>query len=139
MRSNFHPFPAGPGTSVDKNPTISELMITVARTLNWLDVRRTPGSTVGGGASEPGMVLMIRTSSNLSMRPTWYVHIVTKGYFSTSFDYMVPSKSMMSTVDVLNNLRSHQVTWYLCPTTVYYPRYCLHQRSSPNQPSFHYH
>ncbi|KAI0181176.1 cytochrome P450 monooxygenase-like protein [Hypoxylon sp. FL1284] len=54
MRSNFHPFAAGPGNCVGKNLAITEMMITVARTLHRLDVRRAPGSTVGGGAYELG-------------------------------------------------------------------------------------
>ncbi|RYP41689.1 hypothetical protein DL767_000894 [Monosporascus sp. MG133] len=54
IRSNFHPFAAGPGNCVGKNLAMTELMITVARTLHRLDVRRAPGSTVGGGAPELG-------------------------------------------------------------------------------------
>ncbi|RYP80318.1 hypothetical protein DL770_006265 [Monosporascus sp. CRB-9-2] len=54
MRSNFHPFATGPGNCVGKNLAMTELMITVARTLHRLDVRRAPGSTVGGGAPEFG-------------------------------------------------------------------------------------
>lgn len=49
MRSNFHPFAAGPGNCVGKNLAMAELMITVARTLYRLDVRRAPGSMIGSG------------------------------------------------------------------------------------------
>ncbi|XDG03854.1 hypothetical protein ABKA04_003469 [Annulohypoxylon sp. FPYF3050] len=52
MRSMFHPFGAGPGNCVGKSLAMVEMMITVARTLHRLDVRRVPGSTMGGGAPE---------------------------------------------------------------------------------------
>lgn len=52
MRSMFHPFRAGPGNCVGKSLAMVEMMITVARTLHRLDVRRVPGSTMGGGAPE---------------------------------------------------------------------------------------
>ncbi|KAI0006422.1 benzoate 4-monooxygenase cytochrome P450 [Xylariaceae sp. FL0662B] len=42
------------GPCVGKNLAMTELMITVARTLHRLDVRRAPGSTVGCGAPELG-------------------------------------------------------------------------------------
>ncbi|KAI1733378.1 benzoate 4-monooxygenase cytochrome P450 [Xylaria scruposa] len=50
LKSNFHPFSAGPGNCIGKNIAMVELMIVVARTLHRLDVRREPGSTIGGGA-----------------------------------------------------------------------------------------
>lgn len=50
LRSNFHPFTSGTFSCLGKNLAMIELMITVARTLHRLDVRREPGSTVGGGA-----------------------------------------------------------------------------------------
>jgi cytochrome P450 len=54
LRANFHPFLTGPGSCVGKNVAMTEIMITVARTLHRLEFRRAPGSTFGGGASELG-------------------------------------------------------------------------------------
>ncbi|KAI1853895.1 hypothetical protein JX265_012580 [Neoarthrinium moseri] len=54
VRSNFHPFASGPGNCVGKNLAMTELMITLARTLHRMDVRREPGSTEGAGAPELG-------------------------------------------------------------------------------------
>ncbi|KAK7946211.1 benzoate 4-monooxygenase cytochrome P450 [Apiospora aurea] len=48
LRSNFHPFATGPGSCLGKNLAMMEIMIIVARTLHRLDVRRAPGSTLGG-------------------------------------------------------------------------------------------
>ncbi|KAK8070551.1 cytochrome P450 [Apiospora hydei] len=53
LRSNFHPFAMGPGSCLGKNLAMMEIMIIVARTLHRLDVRRAPGSNLGGGG--PGM------------------------------------------------------------------------------------
>ncbi|KJZ73697.1 hypothetical protein HIM_06815 [Hirsutella minnesotensis 3608] len=53
-RANFHPFAAGPGNCVGKNLALTEMAIVIARTLYRLDVRRAPGSTVGGGSPELG-------------------------------------------------------------------------------------
>lgn len=52
MRSNFHPFSSGPGNCVGQNLAMMEMMIVIARTLYRLDVRRVPGSTLGGGKME---------------------------------------------------------------------------------------
>lgn len=54
QRASFHPFLSGPGSCVGKNVAMAEIMITVARTLHRLEVRRTPGSTLGGGRHELG-------------------------------------------------------------------------------------
>ena len=53
-RSAFFPFSAGPGTCLGKNLAMLELMTTIGRTLYRCDVRRLPGSTVGGGSPELG-------------------------------------------------------------------------------------
>ncbi|KAK7973279.1 hypothetical protein PG988_007413 [Apiospora saccharicola] len=53
-RANFHPFTTGPGNCVGKNLAMAEILITVARTLHRLDIRRAPGSTLGGGSPEMG-------------------------------------------------------------------------------------
>ncbi|KAK8037395.1 benzoate 4-monooxygenase cytochrome P450 [Apiospora marii] len=53
-RANFHPFTTGPLNCVGKNLAMTEIMITVARTLHRLDIRRAPGSTMGGGRAEFG-------------------------------------------------------------------------------------
>lgn len=53
-KANFHPFTTGPGNCVGKNLAMAEIMITVARTLHRLDIRRAPGSTMGGGRAELG-------------------------------------------------------------------------------------
>ncbi|KAF2791120.1 benzoate 4-monooxygenase cytochrome P450 [Melanomma pulvis-pyrius CBS 109.77] len=53
-RSNFHPFSAGPGNCVGKNLAILELLAAVGRTLWTYDMRRAPGSTLGGGSPELG-------------------------------------------------------------------------------------
>lgn len=54
MRANFHPFLTGPGSCLGKNVAMAEIMITVARTLHRLELRRAPGSTLGGGKQELG-------------------------------------------------------------------------------------
>lgn len=54
MRRNFHPFTTGLGACVGRNVAYAEMMITVARTLHRLEVRRAPGSTFGGGRPELG-------------------------------------------------------------------------------------
>jgi cytochrome P450 len=53
-RSNFHPFSTGPGACVGKNIAMAEILITTARTLYRLEVRRAPGSKFGGGSPELG-------------------------------------------------------------------------------------
>ncbi|KAK4183166.1 cytochrome P450 [Podospora australis] len=53
-RDGFHPFLSGPGNCVGKNVAMAEMLITLARTLHRLDVRRAPGSTVGGGGPDQG-------------------------------------------------------------------------------------
>ena len=54
IRANFHPFAAGPGNCVGQNFAMVEMMITVARLVHRLDIRRAPGSTKGGGSPELG-------------------------------------------------------------------------------------
>lgn len=54
MRRNFNPFTTGLGACLGKNVAYAEMMITVARTLHRLEVRRAPGSTLGGGRPELG-------------------------------------------------------------------------------------
>ncbi|KAI1097858.1 benzoate 4-monooxygenase cytochrome P450 [Jackrogersella minutella] len=54
MQSHFHPFSSGTGNCVGQNLAMTEMMITTARTLYRLDVRRAPGSTVGGGSEKLG-------------------------------------------------------------------------------------
>ncbi|PVH95528.1 cytochrome P450 monooxygenase-like protein [Periconia macrospinosa] len=53
-KSNFHPFGGGPGQCVGKNLAVLELLAAVGRTLWRYDMRRAPGSTVGGGSPERG-------------------------------------------------------------------------------------
>ena len=53
-RAAFHPFLSGPGNCVGQNLAIAEIQITIARTLYQLDVRRAPGSTLGGGSPKLG-------------------------------------------------------------------------------------
>lgn len=54
IKSNFHPFSNGPGHCVGKTLAMTEMLIVVARTLHRLDVRRTPGSALGGGSPSLG-------------------------------------------------------------------------------------
>jgi cytochrome P450 len=54
IRVNFHPFLTGPGNCIGKNLATMEILLIVARTLYRLDVRRSPGSTLGCGAPELG-------------------------------------------------------------------------------------
>lgn len=54
IRANFHPFSKGPGNCVGQNLALMEMLIIIARTIFRLDIRRTPGSTLGGGAPELG-------------------------------------------------------------------------------------
>jgi cytochrome P450 len=53
-RKNFHPFISGPGNCVGRNLAMAEMMLTVARTLYRFEIRRNPGSTLGGGSYEKG-------------------------------------------------------------------------------------
>ncbi|KAI0599544.1 benzoate 4-monooxygenase cytochrome P450 [Biscogniauxia sp. FL1348] len=52
-KAGFRPFLSGPCNCVGQNLAMAEILITVARTLHRLDVRRTPGSTLGGGKAAP--------------------------------------------------------------------------------------
>lgn len=53
-KKNFYPFISGPGNCVGRNLAMAEMMIIVARTLHRFEVRRNPGSTLGGGSYEKG-------------------------------------------------------------------------------------
>ncbi|KAJ3579322.1 hypothetical protein NPX13_g1243 [Xylaria arbuscula] len=53
-RAGFHPFLSGPGNCIGQNVAMAKILITVARMLYQLDVRRVPGSTLGGGKREFG-------------------------------------------------------------------------------------
>ncbi|KAI1302908.1 benzoate 4-monooxygenase cytochrome P450 [Xylaria venustula] len=53
-KAGYHPFLSGPGNCVGQNLAMAEMQITIARTLYQLDVRRAPGSTLGGGSPELG-------------------------------------------------------------------------------------
>lgn len=54
LKQNFHPFAAGPGSCLGRHVAMAEMMITVARTLHRLDIRRAPGSTLGAGKPSLG-------------------------------------------------------------------------------------
>ncbi|GAB1318167.1 Benzoate 4-monooxygenase cytochrome P450 [Madurella fahalii] len=76
MRAGFHPFLTGPGSCIGKNLAMTEIMITVARTLHRLDVRRAPGSTLGGGnpklgwgARDPGQFQLVDAYISLRKGP----------------------------------------------------------------------
>ncbi|RDA94354.1 hypothetical protein CP533_3784 [Ophiocordyceps camponoti-saundersi (nom. inval.)] len=69
IRANFHPFLSGPGSCIGKNLALAEIYITVARTLHRLDVRRAPGSTLGGGAPELGWGA--RDSNQMQLRDAY--------------------------------------------------------------------
>ncbi|KAI0141802.1 benzoate 4-monooxygenase cytochrome P450 [Xylariaceae sp. FL1272] len=53
-KAGFHPFLSGPTNCVGQNLAMATLLIVIARTLHQLDVRRVPGSTVGGGSKSLG-------------------------------------------------------------------------------------
>ncbi|KAI1424304.1 benzoate 4-monooxygenase cytochrome P450 [Xylaria sp. FL1777] len=53
-KAGFHPFLSGPGNCVGQNLAMAEMQIMIARVLYQLDVRRVPGSTLGGGSPELG-------------------------------------------------------------------------------------
>ncbi|KAI0015455.1 cytochrome P450 monooxygenase-like protein [Xylariomycetidae sp. FL0641] len=53
-KAGFHPFLSGPTSCVGQNLAMAEILITIARTVHRLDVRRTPGSTFGGGSPALG-------------------------------------------------------------------------------------
>lgn len=53
LKQSFHPFAAGPGSCLGRHVAMAEMLLTVARTLHRFDIRRKPGSTLGGGA--PGL------------------------------------------------------------------------------------
>ncbi|KAI0849863.1 benzoate 4-monooxygenase cytochrome P450 [Daldinia vernicosa] len=52
-KSGFHPFLSGPGGCIGRHIAMMEMTLIIARTLHRLDVRRAPGSTLGGG--RPGL------------------------------------------------------------------------------------
>lgn len=54
LKQDFHPFAAGPGSCLGRHVAMAEMLITVARTLHRLDIRRDPGSTLGAGRSSLG-------------------------------------------------------------------------------------
>ncbi|KAI8626697.1 benzoate 4-monooxygenase cytochrome P450 [Xylariaceae sp. FL1651] len=47
LRHGFHPFSSGPLGCIGQKVAMAEMMITIARTLYCLEVRRAPGSTLG--------------------------------------------------------------------------------------------
>ncbi|KAI1763864.1 cytochrome P450 monooxygenase-like protein [Hypoxylon sp. FL1150] len=53
-KAGFHPFLSGPTNCAGRNLAMAEILITVARLLYRVDVRRVPGSTLGGGKPEFG-------------------------------------------------------------------------------------
>ncbi|KAI0419749.1 benzoate 4-monooxygenase cytochrome P450 [Xylaria grammica] len=53
-RAGFHPFLSGPGNCIGQNLAMAQMLITVARMLHRLDIRRAPGSTFGGGEAALG-------------------------------------------------------------------------------------
>ncbi|KAF2872285.1 benzoate 4-monooxygenase cytochrome P450 [Massariosphaeria phaeospora] len=53
-RSNHHPFASGPGDCVGRNLAMIEVQEAIARTLWRFDMRRVPGSVLGGGSSKLG-------------------------------------------------------------------------------------
>lgn len=53
-KAHHHPFMSGPGSCVGKHVAMMEMTILIARTLHRLDMRRAPGSTLGGGGPEMG-------------------------------------------------------------------------------------
>ncbi|KAF2970304.1 hypothetical protein GQX73_g3287 [Xylaria multiplex] len=55
-KAGFHPFLSGPANCVGQNLAMAMVLLTVARTLHSLDVRRAPGSTLGGGNNRLGTV-----------------------------------------------------------------------------------
>lgn len=54
LKQNFHPFAAGPGSCLGRHVAVAEMLITVARTLHRLDIRRAPGSVLGAGGPNHG-------------------------------------------------------------------------------------
>ncbi|KAI5928773.1 benzoate 4-monooxygenase cytochrome P450 [Camillea tinctor] len=53
-KSGFHPFLSGPGGCIGKHLAMMEMSLIVARTLFRLNIRRAPGSTLGGGQPSLG-------------------------------------------------------------------------------------
>ncbi|KAH8678562.1 benzoate 4-monooxygenase cytochrome P450 [Tricladium varicosporioides] len=51
-RNNFHFFGRGPGSCPGKNMALLEMMLTVAKTLHCLDVRKAAGGTLGEGSPD---------------------------------------------------------------------------------------
>lgn len=54
LKQNFHPFAAGPGSCVGRHVAMAEMLLTVARTLHRMDIRRAPGSLLGAGSPSFG-------------------------------------------------------------------------------------
>ncbi|KAH7310529.1 benzoate 4-monooxygenase cytochrome P450 [Stachybotrys elegans] len=54
IRTNFHPFLAGPGICAGRNVAMAEMMLIVAKTIFCFDLRKAPGSTLGEGRPELG-------------------------------------------------------------------------------------
>ncbi|KAI1073699.1 benzoate 4-monooxygenase cytochrome P450 [Whalleya microplaca] len=52
-KSGFHPFLSGPYSCIGRHLAMMEMTLIVARTLHRFDIRRAPGSTLGGG--RPGL------------------------------------------------------------------------------------
>ncbi|GAP83073.2 putative benzoate 4-monooxygenase cytochrome P450 [Rosellinia necatrix] len=52
-KAGFYPFLSGPGNCIGQNLAMVKMLVTIARMLHQLDVRRAPGSTLGGG--RPGL------------------------------------------------------------------------------------
>ncbi|OAG05361.1 cytochrome P450 [Paraphaeosphaeria sporulosa] len=52
IRTNFHPYLTGPGSCAGKNIALAEIHLMVAKTLLRLELRKTPGSTLGEGSPE---------------------------------------------------------------------------------------
>ncbi|KAI0850871.1 cytochrome P450 monooxygenase-like protein [Daldinia vernicosa] len=65
-KSCFHPFISGLGNCVGQNLAMASIYITIARLLYQLDVRRVPGSTVGGGS--PAMGWGARNKNQLQLK-----------------------------------------------------------------------
>jgi cytochrome P450 len=54
IRTNFHPFLAGPGSCAGKNVAMAEMMLVIAKTVFLFDLRKAPESTLGEGKPELG-------------------------------------------------------------------------------------
>jgi cytochrome P450 len=69
IRSGFHPFIIGPTTCPGKNLAMMEMMIVLARILYRFDMRRAPGSTVGGG--DPSLGWGRRDKNQYHFKEAW--------------------------------------------------------------------